>query len=124
MPAGTRIHDVFHVGVLKKFHGEPPEIVPALPAMAYGRVLPVPVKAVRGRIARGVREVLIQWEGKAASEASWENEVEFRRRYPAFQLEDELFPKDGRDVMVGITYQRRSCTGQQDAASGDAAQRM
>lgn len=27
--------------------------------------------------------------------------------YPAFQLEDELFAKEGRDVMVGITYERR-----------------
>jgi hypothetical protein len=28
-------------------------------------------------------------------------------RYPDFQLEDELFEEAGRDVMAGITYQRR-----------------
>jgi hypothetical protein len=32
---------------------------------------------------------------------------DFRQRYPVFELEDELFPKEGRDVMVGRTYQRR-----------------
>jgi len=27
--------------------------------------------------------------------------------HPDFQLEDELFPEEGRDVMVGRTYQRK-----------------
>jgi hypothetical protein len=42
---------------------------------------------------------------------------DFKLRYPAFELEDELFPKEGRDVMVGITYQcrRRKNTVQQES---------
>jgi hypothetical protein len=32
----------------------------------------------------------------------------FREAYPSFQLEDELFPKDRRDVMVGNVYKRRN----------------
>lgn len=36
-----------------------------------------------------------------ATDTTWEDEAEFRRRYPAFQLV-ELFPMDGRDIMVGI----------------------
>jgi len=30
-----------------------------------------------------------------------------REAFPDFQLEDELFPEGGRDVMVGVTYERR-----------------
>jgi hypothetical protein len=42
-----------------------------------------------------------------ASEATWEHREEFQAAHPDFQLEDELFPEEGRDVMVGNTYQRK-----------------
>jgi hypothetical protein len=42
-----------------------------------------------------------------ASEATWEQAEEFRAAHPDFQLEDELFPKEGSDVMYGKTYARR-----------------
>lgn len=51
--------------------------------------------------------MLIQWAGKLAVDATWEDEDEFCRTYPTFQLEDELFAKEGRHVMVGITYSRK-----------------
>lgn len=70
----------------------------------------------KGRVACGVRQVLIQWTNKVASAATWEDEAEFRRRCPAFQLEDELFPKVGRDVVVGIVYNRRKKTQEKEAA--------
>lgn len=84
LPAGARIHDVFHVGLLKEFKGTPPDQPPALPALSNGRVLPMLAKAVRARLARGVRQVLIQREGKPAADATWEDETEFRHMYPAF----------------------------------------
>jgi hypothetical protein len=31
----------------------------------------------------------------------------FKKEFPAFQLEDELIMKEGRDVMVDLTYWRR-----------------
>jgi hypothetical protein len=31
LPQGARLHDVFHVGTLKKFHGTPPDTAPPLP---------------------------------------------------------------------------------------------
>jgi hypothetical protein len=58
-------------------------------------------------LARGVHQVLIQWQGESAASATWEDVRPFRAKYPDFQLEDELVLDRGRDVMVGRTYSRR-----------------
>jgi hypothetical protein len=34
------------------------------------------------------------------SDVTWEDVVEFQGWYPLFELEDELFSKEERDVMV------------------------
>ena len=107
LPPHARLHDVFHVGVLKKFNGPPPPIPPVLPPIHYGAVAPEPERAVRYRLARGVRQVLVQWKGQSAASATWEDVEPFLARFPAFQLEDELNLEGGRDVMWGMTYTRR-----------------
>jgi hypothetical protein len=110
LPARARLHDVFHVGLLKRFVGVPPESPPALPPVHHGAVVPEPEQAVRARLARGVRQVLIRWKGKPPSAATWEDVDSFIDKYPAFQLEDELLVEGGRDVMWGRHYQRRGRT--------------
>jgi hypothetical protein len=107
LPAGARIHDVFHVGLLKPFHGVPPVQTPPLPPLEHGRVVIQPEKVLQGRLARGRREVLVRWAGTPAAESSWVDLDIFREQFPAFQLEDELLFQGGRDVMVGNTYSRR-----------------
>jgi hypothetical protein len=107
LPPQAKIHDVFHVGLLKKWVGAPPTSTPALPAISRGAVLPEPERVVRSRLARGCKEVLVRWKGQPASAATWEDREEFVAKYPAFQLEDELVVEGGRDVMYGIPYTRR-----------------
>jgi len=107
LPPRARIHDVFHVGLLKKFHGPPPDATPPLPPLLHGAVVPEPERAVRTRLARGVHQVLIHWKGETAANATWEDVAEFRAKYPGFQLADELLLEGGRDVMVGHHYARR-----------------
>jgi hypothetical protein len=107
LPPGARLHDVFHVGVLKKFMGSPPAAPPSLPPILHGAVVPAPSRVTQGRMARGVRQVLVEWAGQPPTSASWEDLDDFRARFPSFQLEDELDFEAGRDVMCGVPYTRR-----------------
>ena len=66
-----------------------------------------PEAVLRGRLARGQREVLVRWKGAPAAETSWVELDDFREQFPHFQLEDELLLQGGRDVMWGRTYGRR-----------------
>jgi hypothetical protein len=99
---------VFHVGLLKKFQGPPPEEPPPLPVVQHGAIAPEPEQAVRFRLARGVRQVLIKWKGEPASSATWEDVDTVRIKYPALQLEDELSLDGEGDVMWGHVYTRRT----------------
>jgi transposase InsO family protein len=107
LPPQALIHDVFHVGLLKKWVGAPPTSTPPLPELLHGVVVPAPERVVRSRLARGVKEVLVRWKGEPASAATWEEWDDFIAKYPAFQLADELQVEGGRDVMWGLTYTRR-----------------
>ena len=107
LPPRARLHDVFHVGLLKKYVGPPPQAPPPLPPTHHGATQPVPERASKARLARGVRQVLIHWQNEPPISARWEDLEDFQDRYPSFQLEDELLLQGGRDVMWGRQYTRR-----------------
>ncbi|XP_020197229.1 uncharacterized protein [Aegilops tauschii subsp. strangulata] len=111
LPSSARIHNVFHVGLLKPFHGEPPATTPDLPPTSEGRLLPGPAKVLKAQQSRGVWRLLIQWQGLLEEDATWEHLDKFRKHFPDFQLEDEVFARAGRDVMTGIHYIRRRPNG-------------
>jgi len=73
LPEGTRLHDVFHVGLLKPHKGDPPTSSSTpLPPMKDGRLLPAPDRVLRAQLRRGVWYILVQWHGLPAEEATWE----------------------------------------------------
>ena len=90
LPPNARLHDVFHVGLLKKFQGPPPTAPPPLPQVHHGAIAPEPERVVRYRLARGVRQVLIKWKSESAASSTWEDVDTFLTKHPTFQLEDEL----------------------------------
>ena len=122
---GLRLHDVFHVGLLKPFHGDPSTTMPPLPPIHDGRVVLTLVRVRRARFPQGAWDILVEWQGLSLDDATWETWESFVERYPDFQLDDELFPKERRDVRAPaqpahvpelaqppplITYQRRRRT--------------
>jgi hypothetical protein len=66
LPPKARIHDVFHVALLKKYVGDPPGAIMLLPPLLHGRVIPTPSIAVRARLNRGQWQILVQWEERLA----------------------------------------------------------
>jgi hypothetical protein len=112
LPPHARLHDVFHVGLLKKFEGVPPDSPPVLPPIHHGAAVLEPERVLRARLTRGVRYILVRWKGEPAVSATWEEAASFIERYPQFQLEDELLLEGGRDVMWGRHhYSRRAKAG-------------
>jgi hypothetical protein len=81
--------------------GVPPESPPALPPVHHGAVVPEPEQAVRARLARGVRQVLIRWKGEPPSASTWEDVDSFIDKYPDVQLEDELLIEGG-EMSCGV----------------------
>ena len=84
LPPSAQLHDVFHMGLLKKFFGAPPEAPPPLTPTSNGAVVLEPEQAVRARLAHGVRQVLVRSKGEPATSATWEDIDSFIARYPSF----------------------------------------
>lgn len=100
LPAGARIHDVFHVGLLKPFYGEPPAQTPPLPPLQHGRVMVEPAAVLQRRLARGRQQVLVRWKGAPAAESAWVDVEDFKAQFPEFQLGDELLLQGGERCHV------------------------
>jgi hypothetical protein len=84
LPAKARIHNVFHIAFLKKYEGTTPDVVQPLPPIVRGRVVPQPKRVVRARPTKDSWEILVQWDGRSAGEATWEVIDQFKKDYPEF----------------------------------------
>lgn len=95
LPEGSRIHDVFHVSVLREFVAGDGESIPRteLPdAFVGGRPVVTPVEIVDSQEmwldGKPTKHVLVRWSDGTNS-PSWEPFDVIRRRFPSLPLEDK-----------------------------------
>ncbi|XP_071933689.1 uncharacterized protein [Coffea arabica] len=90
LPAGSAIHPVFHVSLLKK-SPKGAQISTTLPTLnddgEFG-VVPSAVLDQRTIFRKGqeVEQVLVQWENMGTEEATWEDWSFVHAQFPTFQI--------------------------------------
>jgi hypothetical protein len=72
LPAEARLHDVFHVGLLKPYNDVPPATPVALPPVQDGSLLPAPERVLRAQLRRGDWKLFVKWQGLTDEDATWE----------------------------------------------------
>nr|KYP41865.1 hypothetical protein KK1_036743 [Cajanus cajan] len=70
---GTKIHNVFHVSLLKKYHGNKPDQLPLLneDGEFLPRLVAILDKRIKKKNNKAVTEVLIQWRETNPGGAVW-----------------------------------------------------
>jgi hypothetical protein len=93
LPEGARMHNVFHVSLLKKKWGPVVDqtVITLPPVLADAALLPEPELILDRRVIqkgkyRPKTKVLVQWKGALPEDASWENLWRFAKTYPQFNL--------------------------------------
>ncbi|GJZ19340.1 ty3-gypsy retrotransposon protein [Tanacetum coccineum] len=98
LPDTAKVHNVFHVSLLKKCVGDPKAIVASLPSEFFGaHPILLPDRVVDSRTilqnGRSIQQVLVQWQNQPIIDATWEN-LEFRHDFPSFNLEVKVSPDE------------------------------
>ncbi|KZV31630.1 hypothetical protein F511_00434 [Dorcoceras hygrometricum] len=106
LPAGSRVHPVFHASQLKKALGHKPQLQ-ELPAEMEQDLAnyykPSKILAHREKKQAGVMtpQVLVQWKDKPVEEATWEDAADFASQFPEADLGDKVVVKE-RGVDRGV----------------------
>ncbi|VFQ60773.1 unnamed protein product [Cuscuta campestris] len=120
LPEGCRIHDVFHVSLLRPFVSRPDSAPnPTLPDSFFkGRPISVPVTALQSRMilvdGTPQHQWLIRWSDDADGGLTWEPVEALLRHFPNLRLEDKADVNPG-GVVTGDTNkaQRETTSGAQ-----------
>jgi len=101
----VKIHDVFHVSMLRKAEIDPTRVLPQVP-IEVNEELTMEVKSVRildqiNKVLRNKKISLVKvlWRSSQMEKETWEWEAEMRNKYPGlflksgkkFNFEDEIF---------------------------------
>jgi hypothetical protein len=81
LPEGAQLHNVFHVGLLKPHKGEATQSPGVLPPAKHERAIPQPAEVIKARLARGVQELLVHWDGQNATDATWVELAAFKKEF-------------------------------------------
>uniref|UniRef100_A0A1J3HBK6 Transposon Tf2-6 polyprotein n=1 Tax=Noccaea caerulescens TaxID=107243 RepID=A0A1J3HBK6_NOCCA len=110
LPVEAKIHPVFHVSQLKQVIG-PTHAVSALSPSTddLEQIVVEPEIVLDSRYSdQGGLELLVQWLGYEADDATWVLANELKVQYPDFKLEDKLVDKAGGiDKLAQVYYRKR-----------------
>ena len=88
LPNHLKIHDVFHVSLLKQYIPDPAHVLDdeqiVMPTQNTLELQPDCILETRERILRSrtLREDLVQWKGYPSHDATWEEETKLCKDYP------------------------------------------
>ena len=99
LPADSRIHDVFHVSLLKAFVPHKSVGVELPPEFSRSRPLDTPIEATQKRTVLVDRipqaQWLVRWSSDAGLAPSWEPKELLRSHFPNLRLENKVVSKRG-----------------------------
>ncbi|XP_068644660.1 uncharacterized protein [Aristolochia californica] len=104
LPDTAKLHDVFHVSLLKPHKGSPPTSPPFLLPVDNGHVILTPYAVLHARLNDDQWDILVQWTATDPDAAMWEWLETFKHVYPTYELEDKLFLQGEADVMDSIAH--------------------
>ena len=102
-----RIHDVFHVSMLRKYIPNPSHVLTEQPVEIQENLTyeeePVQILDRREQVLRNktIPLVKVLWRSHTVEEATWEHEEQMKRHYPhlfeyeCFNFEDEILIRRG-----------------------------
>ncbi|CAM8926572.1 unnamed protein product [Rhodiola kirilowii] len=125
LPPTARIHNVFHVALLRRFVGDPSHTSQALPAHFINSkpvMTPECILRVRNIKVRGSwqEQWLIKWEGLPEADASWEFKNELLAEFPDLNLEDKVVLQGGGidgNHATGTAYVNGEITSNQEESA-------
>ncbi|MCI05695.1 hypothetical protein A2U01_0026748, partial [Trifolium medium] len=115
LPPHAKIHNVFHVSLLKLYEGSTPKFVDQLPAYSVDNhlvVTPLVILDFQTQLVDGVptRFALVQWDDLLPEDTSWEPWDALKHTY---NLEDKVDFEEGSVVMdLPIAEQDKSIMDQ------------
>ncbi|XP_068657856.1 uncharacterized protein [Aristolochia californica] len=72
LPDTAKLHDVFHVSLLKPHKGPAPSSPPFLPPVDNGHVILTPYAVLRARVTNEKWDILAQWTATDPEVVTWE----------------------------------------------------
>lgn len=98
LPPHAKINDVFHISQLKKYKGQHVNIQSDTPM--FWEIQPkMPEKILERRMIkrgnRAITQVLIKWLGEDRADATWEDFLVIKQKFPDFNLVAEIVLEDG-----------------------------
>ncbi|CAM8992550.1 unnamed protein product [Rhodiola kirilowii] len=96
----ARIHNVFHIALLRRFVGDPSTATQHFPEHMEGlKPVLTPDKVLQSRLVQVQQgwkpQWLVKWTGLPDSEATWEFKDELTTEFPNFHLEDKVASDGG-----------------------------